>query len=232
MDKLSLSLIITILCCFIPNFATTSNSCWKNPSCTCKGANRTIIDCKKVRSISDVIDLFRSRTPIYKIRLQGNFTIIPSKSFENISVSVMSIAAPLQSDIPNDSLLGILNLKVLILNRTQYQTIPEAFSNQYYTEFQSNEGRLVSIETQLQNMSSAIEIRLNKNGISIISEDAFYGSYNVHRIDLSYNHLTYIHPKTLEPLTLLEAIYLQHNRLQMLDGCFNGLNPVVSMFNL
>ena len=232
MDNFRLLLMCIVLCYFGEKFLTVSKTCWEHPYCMCTAANRTSIYCARVQNISDVIDLFKSRSPVSKIHLRGTFTTIPSKAFESISVSVLWLAAPLQSDIPADSLLGIQDLEILILNLTVYKAIPKVFCNQYYTEFESSHGRLVSIETELQNMSSAVEIRLNKNQLISISEDAFYGTNNIHRIDLSYNNLIYIHPKTLESLMFLEAIYLQHNRLQMLDGCFYTLNPVVSLFFL
>lgn len=230
MEKLLLLFVSIVFFFFSTNFIT-AESCWKQPSCRCYGSSRTSIYCRSVRDIGDVIDLLKSRSPVYKIRLRGNFTTIPSKAFDNVSVSILWLEAPLQFDIPDDCLLGIQNLKTLILNKTEYNTIPKAFSNQYYTEFVSSNGKLVSIETQLQNMSSATEIRLNKNQINSIFKDAFHGTHNIHRLDLSYNKLVYIDPETLEPLTFLEDIYLQHNYLQMLNGCFDKLNPTVSIFS-
>lgn len=225
MDISKLVLTCIILYCMCSGFGASINH--RSPRCSRSGKDKISIYCKNVSDISDVMELFKNMPPVYRIRLQGTFTTIPSRAFDGVSVIVLTMTAPLQLNIPEDSLFGIEDLRIIDLNATHFNRIPEALSNMNVSVFESTSGKLTTITTQLQNMSSATNICLSKNQISLIYPDAFLGTNAVQHLDLSYNELVYLDSETLESMRFLERIYLQHNHLHRLDGCLKLLNPKI-----
>ncbi|GIY83408.1 carboxypeptidase N subunit 2 [Caerostris extrusa] len=205
--------------------------CPSSTACECNGSNgRVFVNCLRVANISQLRDVFGKHlnyAPVYIFRLkQCKAKFLPSPVFFNTTIRDVRTDCPFDR-MDNNSLSSINSLKILSLYSSDFSRIPKAIGDlANLKQLLINDGRLYTLDTELQNMTQLRKIKLIHNHLRLVSNEAFLGNPNLRIVDLSHNKLVYLYPETFNKCRELTRVFLRKNFLKSIDGLFNNPNLI------
>ncbi|GBM46576.1 Carboxypeptidase N subunit 2 [Araneus ventricosus] len=200
--------------------------CSSNAACDCiQKTHKMVVNCQRVANMKDVQSIFSKDLnfkPVSSFSTKScTAESLPNSIFWNTTIRYISSVCPFKR-VEDDALTPIEGLSKLDLRFTKFSKIPIAISKLTRLKIlHINDGKLTGVDTELQNMTNLLQLKLINNNISQISPEAFSKNSNLNTIELPQNKLIFLYPGIFDGCRKLNKIFLQKNGLKSVDGLFN-----------